>query len=453
MRASLTRRSLPRHASATPTASRCDALRGSRGGANSPPQPGTIRWCAADQLDPIAASAATIPTIIAAAFLHFSRYPAIRERCGAPKSNWRRRRQSRAPHRAAAAGVGPTGRRGNAVHDQFFTTYPRGSTGTRTRCVSRHGAPDRDRAITRANDAGATVIAAVAARSRGSDGSPAPGRRSSLNFLAARQAVPDGFYQYALSPRRGAPIAERVVGLGQRRGVALVPSAVARVPRHSARNWPRTTARSSTRPLFPADNDYSTAIASLLGIVRARRHRRLEQLLGMKLAFNRAAAATRFHLRAGAADRAPASTQLVSTTPAICRLTRRRMPTSRTPRPTAISTARFPDMPWCSTAAAHGGCGRAARGGETARHECFRLRPRRLPARARAAGRGGATGRRPHGTAADRADRRAPAAEWAKIVNGGAERLEAARREDDMDRRERGIRAEERAAHFSSAGL
>lgn len=452
VRASLTREAFL----GTPEARRAnrvallDALRAAvEGGAKLAPAAGNdpvVRgWL---ELGPIAASAATMPTTIAAAVRSWrSRYP------GHPASDVVRSEielAAAAPQAARAAHIAlllpVSGRQAAAaaqVRDGFFTAYYQGSAGTRPRVrVYDTALLTVTEAITRANDAGATVIVGPLLREEVAEAAGFTGARPAilaLNFLAAGQAVPDRFYQYALSPENEArSIAERVVGLGQRRGVALVPNGEwgARVLAAFSEELAADGGTLlGTATYFPADNDYSAAITGLLGIDASKaRHRRLEQLLGMKLAFQ--------PRRRGDADFifAPAQAQIArQLRPQLRFHYAGDLPTYSTsdayePNPTAnrdLDGLIFPDMPWvfgsgartaqvqAALRAAWGENG-AARGKLFAfGYDAFQL-VLALPGEGGAAGIDGLTGRLQ--IEPDRRVRRQ--LEWAKIVNGEAERLE-----------------------------
>ncbi|MGE0581812.1 MAG: penicillin-binding protein activator [Steroidobacteraceae bacterium] len=251
------------------------------------------------ELGPIAAMAATMPTAAAPAIQRWrSRYPThpanevIRkdiEMAGATPQ------VQRAAHIALLLPV--SGRLAAAaaqVRDGFFTAYYQSDTKARPRVrvydTASMSIPD---AIARAGDAGATVIVGPLLREAVTEAAAYAGPRPpilALNFLGAGDATPDGFYQFALSPENEArSIAERLVKLGQVRGVALVP----------AGDWGARVLAAFTEALeaaggslvgsttyYPAENDYSVAITELLRLDASKaRHRRLENLLGRKLAF------------------------------------------------------------------------------------------------------------------------------------------------------------------------
>lgn len=255
------------------------------------------------ELGVIAATAATMPTTIGPAIQQWrSRYPAhpandvVRsdiEMAGATHGAVRRAHIAlllpvSGRHAAAAA----------QIRDGFFTAYYQsaaglaGNTGPRVRVYDTANSSVAD-AIARASAAGATVIVGPLLREEVSAAAGYAAVRPpilALNFLAAGEIAPDGFYQFALSPENEArSIAERLASQGLRQGVALVP----------AGEWGARVLAAFTEALgaaggrlvgsatyYPADNDYSVPITEVLGIDASKaRHRRLEQLLGTKLAF------------------------------------------------------------------------------------------------------------------------------------------------------------------------
>ncbi|MBP7615432.1 MAG: penicillin-binding protein activator, partial [Steroidobacteraceae bacterium] len=111
-----------------------------------------------------------------------------------------------------------------------------------------------------------------------------------LNFLGPGETAPARSYQFALSPEHEErSTAERLVSQGLVRGVALVP----------AGDWGTRVLAAFTEALeaaggqlagsatyFPAENDYSAAITQVLRLDASKaRLRRLEQVLGTKFAF------------------------------------------------------------------------------------------------------------------------------------------------------------------------
>lgn len=257
------------------------------------------------ELGAIAATAATLPTTVAPAIRRWrSLYPAhpadevVRsdiEMSGIAPG------MAHAPHLALLLPV--SGRQGAAaaqIRDGFFTAYYQSQSSSGSLDAARPrvrvydtaslSVPD---AISRATDAGATVIVGPLLREEVADAAGFADVRPpilALNFLGAGEATPDNFYQFALSPENEArSIAERLVSQGLVRGVALVPSG----------EWGARVLAAFTEALrsaggdlvgtatyYPAENDYSVAITEVLRLDASKaRHRRLEQLLGAKLAF------------------------------------------------------------------------------------------------------------------------------------------------------------------------
>ncbi|HQZ80533.1 MAG TPA: penicillin-binding protein activator [Steroidobacteraceae bacterium] len=251
------------------------------------------------ELGPIAATAATMPTTAGPAIQRWrSRYPAhpanevVRsdiEMAGATPQ------PEQASHIALMLPV--SGRLAAAaaqIRDGFFTAYYLSSAGDRPRIrVYDTASLNVADAIARAGDAGATVIVGPLLREEVAGAATYTGARPpvlALNFLGPGETAPAGFYQFALSPENEArSIAERLVSQGLVRGVALVP----------AGDWGTRVLAAFTEALeaaggqlagsatyFPAENDYSAAITQVLRLDASKaRLRRLEQVLGTKFAF------------------------------------------------------------------------------------------------------------------------------------------------------------------------
>ena len=251
------------------------------------------------ELGPIAAAAATMPTAAGPAVQRWrSRYP------GHPANDVVRTdiemtgltaQVERAPHIALLLPV--SGRLAAAaaqIRDGFFTAYYQSAAGARPRVrVYDTASLSVSDAIARAGDAGATVIVGPLLREEVAAAATWAGVRPpvlALNFLGAGETAPDRFYQFALSPENEAKsIADRLVSQGLVRGVALVP----------AGDWGARVLAAFTEALeadggqlvgsasyFPAENDYSAPITEVLRLDASKaRHRRLEQVLGTKLAF------------------------------------------------------------------------------------------------------------------------------------------------------------------------
>lgn len=250
------------------------------------------------ELGPIAATAATMPTAAAPAIQRWrNRYPAhpaddvVRsdiEMAGTAPAE-------RVSHVALLLPVsGRVSAAAGQIRDGFFTAYylspPAGRPRIRVYDTASMSVAD---AIARAGDAGATVIVGPLLREEVTGAASYAGARPpvlALNFLGAGEPVPAGFYQFALSPENEArSIAERLAGQGLTRGVALVPAGDWGTRVLAAFNEALTAAGGSlvgTASYFPAENDYSAAITQVLRLDASKaRHRRLEQALGTKLAF------------------------------------------------------------------------------------------------------------------------------------------------------------------------
>lgn len=254
------------------------------------------------ELAPIAVTAATMPTTIGPALQHWrGRYPShpaneiIRSDIEMQGSGPTARPAERVSHIALLLPV--SGRQAAAaaqIRDGFFTAWYAMPVGERPQLrVYDTSSGNVADSISRAAAAGATVIVGPLLREEVSGAAHYAGPRPpilALNFLAAGEPAPDSFYQYALSPENEArSIAERLTGQGLRRGVALVP----------AGEWGTRVLAAFTEALrasggelvgtasyFPAEADYSAPITELLRIDASRaRHRRIEQVTGVKLAF------------------------------------------------------------------------------------------------------------------------------------------------------------------------
>jgi outer membrane PBP1 activator LpoA protein len=250
------------------------------------------------ELGPIAATAATMPTAAAPAIQRWrSRYPAhpadevVRsdiEMAGTAPA-------LRVSHVALLLPVsGRVSAAANQVRDGFFTAYYLSPPANRPRIrVYDTAAMSVADAIARAGDAGASVIVGPLLREEVTGAAAYAGTRPpllALNFLGTGEPVPEGFYQFALSPENEArSIAERLASQGLTQGVALVPAGDWGTRVLAAFNEALVAAGGSlvgTASYFPAENDYSAAITQVLRLDASKaRHRRLEQLLGAKLAF------------------------------------------------------------------------------------------------------------------------------------------------------------------------
>ncbi len=111
-----------------------------------------------------------------------------------------------------------------------------------------------------------------------------------LNFLADDRQVPNGFYQFALSPEDEArQVARRVVADGRTRGVMLVPTGEwgTRVAAAFAEELGVLAGEVIARGVYnPEESDYTGVILQLLRLSDSReRHARLSSTLGTRLEF------------------------------------------------------------------------------------------------------------------------------------------------------------------------
>jgi outer membrane PBP1 activator LpoA protein len=111
-----------------------------------------------------------------------------------------------------------------------------------------------------------------------------------LNFLAPDHPIPADFYQYALSPENEARLAaDRVLQDSRKEGVALVPqgewgSRVLAAFKQEVEAGGGTLLAAGT--VDTTDTDFREGIMQVLRINESvARHKRLEQILGTKLAF------------------------------------------------------------------------------------------------------------------------------------------------------------------------
>jgi hypothetical protein len=205
------------------------------------------------------------------------------------------RPDQRAAHIALLLPV--SGRQANAaaqIRDGFFTAWYSLPLGTRPQVrVYDTAAMSTSEAIGQAAANGATAIVGPLLREEVAAAADHTGTRPpilALNFLGADRAAPAGFFQFALSPEDEArSIARRVVAEGEPRGVALIPNGewgTRVLAAFTAELQAQGGALAGTATYYPDENDYSTAITDLLQINQSKaRARRLEQVLGMKLAF------------------------------------------------------------------------------------------------------------------------------------------------------------------------
>ncbi len=111
-----------------------------------------------------------------------------------------------------------------------------------------------------------------------------------LNFLADERQVPEGFYQFALSPEDEArQVARRVIADGRTRGVMMVPTGEwgTRVAAAFAEELEVLAGEVIARGVYnPEESDYTGVILQLLRLSDSReRHARLSSTLGTRLEF------------------------------------------------------------------------------------------------------------------------------------------------------------------------
>ena len=148
-------------------------------------------------------------------------------------------------------------------------------------------------AIARATQEGAQFIVGPLLRDEVNAVADVSGQRPpvlALNFLSADRSIPNGFYQFALSPEDEArQTARRILADGGRRGIAIVP----------AGDWGTRVLAAFKEELLAGggdlvdtatfdatQTDYSPAITQVLRINDSTaRHKRLESVLNTKLQF------------------------------------------------------------------------------------------------------------------------------------------------------------------------
>lgn len=190
--------------------------------------------------------------------------------------------------------TGPLAKAGASVRDGFLTAYYQSATAQRptVRVYDTAGTAVPD-LIAQAVHWGAGLIVgpltrqAVAAAA--TDAGPRPPVLA-LNFLPAGTHAPSRFFQFALSPTAEARMAaRRVLADGEREGVAIVPQG----------QWGTRVLNAFTQQLQagggkllasvridPSKTDFSRPVERVLLVNQSRaRHRRLEALLGVPLAF------------------------------------------------------------------------------------------------------------------------------------------------------------------------
>ena len=190
---------------------------------------------------------------------------------------------------------GPFGAAGQSVRDGFLSAYYQRPVGRRpvVRLYDTGAGQAIPEIIARATRAGANFIVGPLTRSAVLTAAGDPGARPpilALNFLPAGDRAPSHFFQFALSPTAEARmVARRVLADGHREGVAIVPEG----------QWGTRVLNAFTQQLRAGGGrvlasaridlsqaDFSDAIERVLLINQSRdRLRRLEALLGMRLAF------------------------------------------------------------------------------------------------------------------------------------------------------------------------
>lgn len=180
------------------------------------------------------------------------------------------------------------------VRDGFMTAYFQSPVATRPRVrVYDTSIENVASVVARAVAEGAQTIVGpllreevIAAASMTSPGVPV----LALNYLPAEQAAPQSFYQFALSPENEARlIARRLANEGRLRGVALVPNGewgtrVLGAFQEELRAAGGDVVASAT--FVNGSSDFSAPITQVLRLNDSKaRHRRLEETLGAKVAF------------------------------------------------------------------------------------------------------------------------------------------------------------------------
>lgn len=189
---------------------------------------------------------------------------------------------------------GPTGGAALSVQDGFMTAYYQSPVADRPLVrVYDTSATTAAAAITQAMQDGATFIIGPLTREAVLGAADLAIQRPpilALNFLPEGHPTPSNFYQFALSPEDEArDAARRILADGHREGVVLVPIGDwgTRVLNAFEQEMQADGGKVfASAQLDTSDTDYSDSVTQVLGIQDSReRHRRLEELLGMKLAF------------------------------------------------------------------------------------------------------------------------------------------------------------------------
>ena len=190
--------------------------------------------------------------------------------------------------------TGPLAAAGASVRDGFLTSYYQTAMGQRptVRVYYPAGTPAPE-LIAPAVHLGPGLIVGPLTRQAVAAAATDQGPRPpvlALNFLPAGSHAPSRFFQFALSPTAEARmVASRVLADGYREGIAIVPQG----------EWGTRVLNAFTQQLQagggellasvrvdPSQTDYSGPVEQVLLVNQSRaRHRRLESLLGVPLAF------------------------------------------------------------------------------------------------------------------------------------------------------------------------
>lgn len=190
---------------------------------------------------------------------------------------------------------GRAGAAATQVRDGFMTAYYQSAPAQRPRVRVYDTAEGGGiaEAVTRATQEGAEFIVGPLTREEVVAAADLASRHPpvlALNFLPNDRPAPAAFYQYALSPEDEARLAaRRILDDGHRHGVALVPSGdwgtrVLAAFKQELEAGGGTLFATAT--IDPAQTDYSEEVQQILRITDSRaRYKRLESILGTKLAF------------------------------------------------------------------------------------------------------------------------------------------------------------------------
>jgi uncharacterized protein len=190
---------------------------------------------------------------------------------------------------------GRAGAAATQVRDGFMTAFYQSAPAQRPRVRVYDTAEGGGiaEAVTRATQEGAEFIVGPLTREEVVAAADLASRHPpilALNFLPNDRPAPASFYQYALSPEDEARLAaRRVLEDGHRHGIALVPSGdwgtrVIAAFKQELEAGGGTLFATST--IDPQQTDYSDQVQQILRISDSRaRYKRLESILGTKLAF------------------------------------------------------------------------------------------------------------------------------------------------------------------------